>query len=123
MDSRSIPERSFEFARRITKLCELLWTRGPAARKIADQLFDSGTSVGANSHESQGAQTKPDFIAKLSISRKESWEALFWLKLGVASNAMTRDECAWELDEAQQLKAMITTAIKTAQSSNWRGQP
>ena len=121
MESRSIAERSFEFAQRIIKLCELLWARGPAARKIANQLFDCGTSIGANSHESQGAQTKPDFIAKLSISRKESWETLFWLRLGVAAQAMTKDECAWELDEAQQLKAMITAAIKTAQRSPWRG--
>ena len=35
----------------------------------------------------------------------------------------TKEEVAWELDEAQQLKAMITAAIKTGQSSSWRGGP
>jgi len=39
------------------------------------------------------------------------------IKTGVA----TEDEVAWELDEAQQLKAMLTQAIRTAQSSSWRG--
>jgi len=86
-------------------------------------LFDSGTSIGANSSESQGGQTKADFVAKLAIARKESWETIFWLKLATATNVTTKDEVAWELDEAQQLKAMITQAIKTGQSSNWRGGP
>ena len=121
MASRIISERSFEFACRIVKLCERLWKGGPASRRIADQLFDCGTSIGANCAEAQGAQTKPDFAAKLSISRKESWETIFWLRLGIATSIIPKDEVAWELDEAHQLKAMITAAIKTAQVSSSRG--
>jgi four helix bundle protein len=121
MESRIISERAFEFARRIVKLCERLWSQGPAARKMADQLFDSGTSMGANTAESQGGQTKPDFVAKLAIARKESWETIFWLRLAIASSIVTKEEVAWELDEAQHLKAMITQAVKTGQASNWRG--
>jgi four helix bundle protein len=122
-ESRIISERAFRFACRTVKLCESLWKGGPAARKIADQLFDSGTSIGANSCESQGGQTKPDFVAKLAIARKESWESIFWLKLAIASSIVTKEQVAWELDEAQQLKAMITQAVKTGQSSDWRGGP
>jgi len=121
--SRIIAERSFEFACRIVKLCEKLWRRGPAARRIADQLFDSGTSIGANAEEAQGAQTKPDFIARLSVSRKESRETIYWLRLALASGATTAEETAWELDEAKQLRAMITQAVKTAQSSPSRASP
>ena len=121
MASRIISERSFEFACRIVKLCETLWTRGPAARKIADQLFDSGTSIGANAAEAEGGQTKPDFLARLAISRKESWETIYWPRLVVATSVCTREAVAWELDEAQQSKAMITQAIKTGQASSWRG--
>ena len=121
MESRIISERTFQFAVRTVKLCERLWRSGWAARKIADQLFDSGTSIGANVAESQGGQTKPDFLAKMAIARKESWETIYWLRLAIATSITTKDEVAWELDEAQQLKAMITTAIKTGQSSNWRG--
>jgi hypothetical protein len=57
------------------------------------------------------------------FARKESWETIYWLKLAIATSITTKDEVAWELDEAQQLKAMITAAIKTGQSSNWRGGP
>src|SRR5713226_7512398 len=92
MASRIISERSFDFACRIVKLCERMWKGGPASRKIADQLFDSGTSIGANSAESQGGQTKPDFVAKLSVSRKESWETIFWLRLAIATQIVTKDE-------------------------------
>jgi four helix bundle protein len=121
MASRIISERSFEFACRTVKLCETLWTRGPACRKIADQLFDSGTSIGANAAAAEGAQTKPDFLAKLAISPTESWETIYWLRLAIATSVCSKEAVAWELDEAQQLKAMITQAIKTGQASHWRG--
>src|SRR5262247_72248 len=101
MDSPIISHRTFRFAVRIVKLCEWLRKRGWAARKIADQLFDSGTSIGANSAESQGGQTKPDFTARLAIARKESWETIFWLKLAIATSVTTKDQIAWELDEAR----------------------
>ena len=92
MESKIISQRAFAFACRIVKLCERLWVQGPAARKIADQLFDCGTSIGANSAESQGGQTKPDFIAKLAISRKESWETIFWLRLAIATSVVTKQK-------------------------------
>jgi len=121
MASRIISERAFEFACRVVKLCERLWKRGFSGRKIADQLFDSGTSIGANAEEAEGAQTKPDFIARLAVSRKESRETLYWLRLAIATAVVTKEEVASELDEASQLRAMITQAIRTAQSSSWRG--
>jgi four helix bundle protein len=74
-----------------------------------------------NIEEAEGAQTKPDFIAKLATSRKESRESVYWLRVAIATSVTTKDEVAWELGEAQQLKAMITAAIKTGQSSSWRG--
>jgi four helix bundle protein len=120
MPSRIIAERAFEFARRIVKLCETLWQGGPAARKIADQLFDCGTSIGANVEEAEGGQ---DFLAKLAISRKESRETIYWLRLAIATTVCSKERVAWELDEAQQLKAMITAAIRTGQRSDSRGNP
>jgi four helix bundle protein len=71
----------------------------------------------------QFARREPDFLAKMAIARKESWETIYWLKLAIATSVTTKHEVAWELDEAWQLRAMITAAIKTGQSSNWRGGP
>jgi len=75
----------------------------------------------ANAEEAQDAQTKPDYIAKMSVSRKESRETLFWLRLAVRSEVVAANDVAWELNEAGELRAMIISAIKSAQSSSSRG--
>ena len=109
------------FACRVVKLCERWHNKGPGARHIAHELLKSGTSIGANCEEAEGGQTKADFIAKLSVSRKEARESRFWLRLAAASSVASTQDIAWELDEASQLVAMLTAAIKTAQSSPYRG--
>ena len=87
MPSPIISERAFEFACRIVKPCERLWANGRASRRLADQLFDAGTSIGANVEEAQGGQTKPDFIARMAVARKESRETVYWLRLAVKSES------------------------------------
>src|SRR5438093_1362387 len=114
MESRIISEREFEFARRIVKLCERLWSQGPAARKIADQLLDSGTSIGANAAEAEGGPTKPDFLAKLAVSRKESWETIFWLRLAIATSVSTKEAVASELDQSQPMPIPSAVGISPA---------
>jgi four helix bundle protein len=79
-----------------------------------------GTSIGSNAEEAQDGQSKPDFIAKLSVSRKEARETIWWLRLALRVGVTTEDEISWELDEADQLRAMIVSAIKTAQSRSSR---
>lgn len=48
---------------------------------LSNQLFRSGTSIGANINESQHAESKADFIHKLKISTKEAEETKYWLLL------------------------------------------
>jgi len=115
-----ICERAFEFGRRILKLSEKLAARGLAGRHVAGQLVKCGTSIGANADESQEAQTKADFIAKLAVSRKEAKETAYWLRIAIAADIVTATEVEWELDEANQLLKMIRSAIRTAQSSTRR---
>ena len=122
MASPIISERAFEFALRIVALSKRLSSRDATGRHMASQLLKCGTSIGANVEEAQEGQTKPDFIAKLSVARKETRETIFWLRLARASGVSTIDETAWELDEARQLLAMIVKAIRTAQASPARGQ-
>ena len=98
-----------------------MWERGPGARAVAKQLLDSGPSIGANAEEAQEAQTKPDYCAKMAISRKESRETRYWLRVAVACGIVTAQETEWELREVNELRAMIIAAIKTAQASSRRG--
>ena len=48
---------------------------------MSEQLFKSGTSVGANVSEAQNAESKKDFIHKMKIAAKEGEETSFWLTL------------------------------------------
>jgi four helix bundle protein len=116
-----ICERAFEFAVRILKLCATFSQRGPVGKHVAAQLMRCGTSIGSNAEEAQDGQTKPDYIAKMSVSRKESRESQYWLRLAVRAELATTEEIAWELNEAGELRKMIVSAIKTAQSSSSRG--
>ena len=80
-----------------------------------------GTSIGSNAEEAQEGQTKADFIAKMSISQKEARETRWWLRLALKNELVTPKEIGWELSEANQLLAMIRSAIRTARSSPNRG--
>lgn len=121
MTDSIICERAFEFACRIVTLCEGMSKRGFGAYHIAKQLIRCGTSIGANAEEAQEGQTKADYIAKMSISSKESRETRWWLRLALATSAARSEEVSWELDEANQLRFMIRAAIRTARSSPSRG--
>lgn len=79
MKRNELLEVTLELALAVINYCELL----EKERKyvIARQLLKSGTSVGANSKEAQGAESKADFIHKLKIAYKEAQETEYWLTL------------------------------------------
>jgi len=58
-----IPERTFEFARRVVKLCQVLDEKPGVSRTLANQLLRSGTSIGANVEEGQPRKVKSTLSA------------------------------------------------------------
>ncbi|HMW39505.1 MAG: four helix bundle protein [Saprospiraceae bacterium] len=48
---------------------------------LSKQFLKSGTSIGANIHEAQNAESKADFIHKLAIAQKECGETIYWITL------------------------------------------
>ncbi|MBE9584132.1 four helix bundle protein [Mucilaginibacter sp. JRF] len=81
MDSKPnlIVDLTYDFSLKIIEFTELLESN----RKfnMANQLFRSGTSIGANVSEAQGAQSKDDFRHKCKIAYKEAEETKYWLRL------------------------------------------
>ena len=75
-----IQDRALEFGVRIIKLADKL-PRSAAGSVLAKQLIRSGTSIGANMEEADGAASKNDFINKVTIARKEARETRYWLQL------------------------------------------
>lgn len=73
-------ELSKKFALRVIKLYEYL-NEEKKEHIISNQIYRSGTSIGANVAESIHAQSKADFISKLNISLKEATETKYWLEL------------------------------------------
>ena len=75
----SILIKSFEFAKDVNNYSKVLKQKGN--HHLSDQLFRSGTSIGANVWEAQEAESKRDFIHKMKIAAKEAKEAEYWLYL------------------------------------------
>ncbi len=74
-----ISEKTFKFSLSIIELYQKL--QGKREFVLSKQLLRSSTSIGANIRESSAAQSKKDFIAKLSIASKEARETQYWLEL------------------------------------------
>ena len=79
MSESKLRTQSMDFAVSIINLVKYLKEKRESI--ISNQIGRSGTSIGANIHEAQYAQSKKDFVAKLEIALKESNETSYWLKL------------------------------------------
>lgn len=75
-----LKEKSFSFAVRIVKLARFL-TREHKEYVLSRQVLHSGTAIGALYREAEHAESKADFVHKLSIAQKEANETLYWLEL------------------------------------------
>ena len=74
-----IVEKTEQFADRIIKMYQYFYVNRSMQSVELKQILRSGTSIGANTAEGQYAQTKADFLAKMSIALKEASETRFWL--------------------------------------------
>lgn len=70
---------TFQFALDVIKFTELLQAKKKF--NLANQLFRSGTSIGANVKEAQGCESRADFIHKMKVAYKEAEETRYWLEL------------------------------------------
>jgi four helix bundle protein len=103
-----IAELSKQFALRIIKLYKYLLT-DKKEFIMSKQVYRAGTSIGANIAESKNAQSKADFISKLSIALKESSETEYWLELLYNSETISEKEFN---SLNQDLNVIIGTLIK-----------
>jgi four helix bundle protein len=74
-----IVDLTFSFSLKIISFTEIL--ESMKKFNMANQLFKSGTSIGANVREAQGAESKADFKHKCKVAYKEAEETEYWLLL------------------------------------------
>jgi len=84
---------------------------------LSKQLLKAGTSIGAMVRESEFAQSKADFISKLSIGLKESNEAEYWILLLQQSNYINEKTAKLLLDYNRELTSMLVASVKTTKKS------
>ena len=106
-----LEDKCMNFSIRIIGLCRFL-NEEKHEYRIADQMFRSGTSIGANIAEAQCAISKKNFIAKLYISLKESNETLYWLRLLQRTQYITNKPYESVYKDCEELTRILVSITK-----------
>lgn len=103
--------KSFAFSLRIVK-CYAYLKDSKHEYILSKQMVRSGTSIGANIRESEHAESKQDFIHKLSISLKEANETAYWLELLKESGYLEEEHFNSIYFDCEELLKLLTSIIK-----------
>ncbi len=108
--------KAYLFAIRIVKAYEFL-IKEKKMYKVAEQLLRSGTSTGANLSEANGAISKADFSAKVSIAYKECLETKFWIALLKDTNYIDEKTYHSISADAEELGRLLFAILKKTRIS------
>ena len=111
-----IETKSFNFAIQIVKLYKYLYY-SKKEYVLSKQLLRAGTSIGANVAEAEQAQSKADFISKISIALKEATETDYWIRLLNATDYLSNYEIKTILANCNELERILTAIIKSSKNS------
>ena len=115
MSENKLLDMSFEFAVAVVKLTDSV--TASRSSYMTDQLARAGTSVGANIHEAQYAQSKKDFISKLEIALKESNETSYWLKLMYETKRIDVTTYQYTEKLCGNIRRLLIASCKTAKEN------
>jgi len=107
--SNIVVEKSFRVALKGIEFCNEL---RKSDHRVSDQLFRSITSIGANIHEAQNAESLKDFIHKLKISSKELDESMYWMRLCEESEFLIHNQVLDDL--LKELVLILSKIISTS---------
>ena len=116
MKGNLIKDKSILLAIRIIKLSKYIQeTKNEFI--LTKQLIRSGTSIGANIHEGDFAESKADFIHKLSIAQKECSETLYWIELLKETSYLNTMEYDSIYNDSIEVMKLLTSILKTAKKN------
>lgn len=116
MKESVLKTKSYQFALEIINIYKELTLKKEYI--LSKQLLKSGTSIGANIREANNAQSKADFIYKLSISLKESDETDYWLDLLKDSSFITNEIHSKLNFQNREINRMLISNIKTQKNNH-----
>lgn len=118
MGKSILKDKSYAFAIEVVKLCRTLQTEKKEF-VLSRQLLRSGTAIGALVREAQFAQSRPDFISKMSIALKEANETYYWLLLLADTHSHSPDFSYTKLQsECNELISILAATVKTAKEKS-----
>ena len=109
-------DKAKDFAVNIVNLCRNI-KETKRESVLTNQLLRSGTSIGANIHESKYAHGTADFVAKMQIALKECYETEYWLELFVKSEILDREAAAQVYMECGTIRRILIASINTAKGN------
>ena len=113
MSNNILVDLSMEFAVNTVNLCDTV--KGKAA--LTNQLLRSGTSIGANIHEANYAQSKADFVSKLQIALKECYESEYWLELFFKTHLISEQAYTKAKNDCGKLRRILIASINTTKEN------
>ena len=115
MKDNAIAIKTHAFARRMVKAHQYILKK--KEYNMSNQVFRRGTAIGALVREAEFAQSKADFINKLSIALKEANETRYWLDLLHYGNYL-EDALFESLDkDAKEIISLLVAIIKKAKEN------
>jgi len=109
-------DKSYIFALRIVQTCQVV-NNLKKEFILSNQILRSGTAIGALIRESEFAQSKQDFISKLSIALKEANETEYWLSLLKDSLIITESDYISLSSLCNELMRLLISSITTAKKN------
>jgi four helix bundle protein len=111
-----LEERTAQFGENIIDFVRTL-PKNLVNNQLIGQIVRSGTSIGANYMEADGAESKKDFRHKMAICKKEAKETKHWLRMIVKANPSKQDECTKLWKEAQELTLIFSSILLSRKNS------
>lgn len=87
---------------------------------LSKQMLRSATSIGSNVEESIAAQSRKDFISKMTIAAKEARETKYWLRL-LHHSQIIKFDYSYFINEADEIVKILTSIVKSTQEKNHKG--
>lgn len=109
--------KSYAFAKRIVNMVKYIDCPHKMI-SLTNQIFRSGTAIGALVREAEYAQSSSDFINKLHIALKECNETIYWLNLLHDTDFISDIEFESIAKDSKELLALLISSIKTAKKRN-----
>ena len=117
--AEALKQRTFVFALAVVKFCRILRSTWEGA-ELADQVFRSGTRIGANYRAACRGRSNADFINKLGHVVEEADETVYWLEL-IHAAGICRDASLDRLrQESAELSAIFNQSQITAKTNAGR---